>query len=128
MGFFRLRSYDYLSDSDDAQKATTTQLLELQREDGGWSQKPEMESDAYATSTALVALLRSGHATQESEEVQRAVSYLLETQEDDGSWKVVSRSKPFQKYYETGFPHKENQFISCTATSWAVVALLLSLD
>ena len=28
----------------------------LQREDGGWGQLPKMDTDAYATATALVAL------------------------------------------------------------------------
>lgn len=125
---FLLRSYDYLTDSADEQKAAADKLLDLQQEDGGWTQKPEMSSDAYATATALVALLRSGQSDRESQAVQRGVRYLLDTQLEDGSWKVVSRSKPFQKYYETGFPHEKNQFISCTATSWAVVALLLSLE
>jgi N-acyl-D-amino-acid deacylase len=39
---------------------------------------------------------------------------------------VKSRSKPFQAYFETGFPHEKDQFISSHASSWAVVALALA--
>ncbi len=31
-------------------------LKQLQRDDGGWAQLPELDSDAYATATALFAL------------------------------------------------------------------------
>jgi len=53
--------------------------------------------------------------------------YLLKTQVDDGSWHVKSRSKPFQTYFESGFPHGNDQFLSIAASSWAATALVLSL-
>ena len=53
--------------------------------------------------------------------------FLLGDQRADGSWLVKSRSKPFQTYFETGFPHGKDQFISTTATGWAVLALLQTL-
>ena len=59
---------------------------------------------------------------------QRGLAYLLKTQLDDGSWHVVSRSKPFQPYYESGFPHGKDQFISCAATGWATWALVVAID
>jgi hypothetical protein len=37
-----------------------TDLLNRQREDGGWSQTTAMASDAYATGQALVALRLAG--------------------------------------------------------------------
>jgi hypothetical protein len=58
---------------------------------------------------------------------RRGVSYLLKTQLPDGSWYVKSRSKPFQPYYESGFPHGKDQFISIAASSWATAALALAL-
>ena len=33
---------------------------------------------------------------------------------------------PFQPYYETGFPHAKNQFISIAASGWATTALALA--
>jgi squalene cyclase len=59
-----------------------------------------------------------------SETAYRAgAAYLLRTQEQDGSWFVRARGFPFQPYRDYGFPHGTNQFISGTATSWAVIAL-----
>jgi uncharacterized protein (TIGR03067 family) len=50
----------------------------------------------------------------------------LKTQQEDGSWLVRSRSKPFQPYYESGFPHGKDQFISSAASAWATTALALT--
>jgi hypothetical protein len=44
----------------------------------------------------------------------------------DGSWLVRSRSRPFQTYFETGFPHGKDQWISSAATGWATAALALA--
>ena len=41
----------------------------------------------------------------------------FKTQETDGTWWVKSRSNPFQPYYEGGFPHFKNQFISSSSYS-----------
>ncbi len=86
-----------------------------------------MESDAYATATVLYALRHAGAIDSGDAEWTRAVRFLLDQQLEDGSWFVKSRSKPFQTYFESGFPHGKDQFISTTATSWATVALLQSL-
>jgi hypothetical protein len=37
-------------------------------------------------------------------------------------------SKPFQTYFETGFPPRKGQFISRAASSWATTALSASRD
>jgi hypothetical protein len=47
---------------------------------------------------------------------QRGVAFLRKEQREDGSWLVHSRSKPFQTYYESGFPHGKDQFISMAAS------------
>jgi hypothetical protein len=59
---------------------------------------------------------------------QRGVAFLLETQHEDGSWLVKSRARPFQPYFESGFPHGVNQWISICATSWATIALMLTRE
>jgi len=104
--------------------SAASDLLSRQRPDGGWSQLEDQESDAYATATALVALHRTESIGVGDAAYQRGVDYLLGEQLDDGSWHVVSRSVPFQTYYESGFPHGVDQFISTTASAWATLALL----
>ena len=101
-------------------------LLALQRNDGGWAQLPTMAPDAYATGQALTALRAAGVAAKSAAYI-RGVDYLLRTQLEDGTWFVRSRALGFQAYFETGFPHGRNQFISAAATSWAAIALVESL-
>jgi len=97
-------------------------LVALQRESGGWAQTQTMSPDAYATGEALYALRVSG-VSAGSPEYKRGVTYLLRTQLDDGTWFVRSRAFGFQPYFESGFPHGSDQFISASATAWAVIAL-----
>lgn len=123
---FRLWALGYYENANDIQKAATAELLAAQRDDGGWAQTTKMQSDAYATGTVLVALIRAGGLSPKHAAVQRGIAYLLKTQRADGSWHVVTRAKPFQTYYESGFPHGKDQFISITASSWATFALALS--
>jgi hypothetical protein len=59
---------------------------------------------------------------------QRGAQYLLKTWKPDGTWHVQSRSFPFQKQFESGFPYGKDQWISAAATSWAVMALALTID
>ncbi|MDD5542598.1 MAG: ankyrin repeat domain-containing protein [Acidobacteriia bacterium] len=101
-------------------------LLALQRSDGGWSQIPSLESDAYATGQALVALRESGAVATNDPAFQRGIRFLLRTQYQDGSWSVKSRAIPIQPYFESGFPNGRDQFISATGTNWASMALALA--
>jgi ankyrin repeat protein len=103
-------------------------LLDEQRPDGGWGQLTALGSDAYATGQVLVALRQSGAIPATDAAYWRGVRFLLTTQCDDGSWFVATRSLPIQPYFESGFPHGLSQFISCTATSWATMALTLTRD
>ena len=98
-------------------------LLELQSTDGGWSQTTDMKSDAYATGLALSSLRQSGALPARSPQYKSGVKWLLDHQEADGSWRVKTRSKPIQKYFESSFPHGKDQFISISATCWAVIEL-----
>jgi ankyrin repeat protein len=101
-----------------------SQLLALQRSDGGWGQITRLASDAYATGQALVALRQSGTLAPGDAPYQRGVRFLLNSQMEDGSWLVRTRSPSFQPYFESGFPHGYDQFISAAASNWAVMALL----
>jgi squalene cyclase len=107
-------------------QAAAKGLLAQQRADGGWSQLPTLTSDAYATGEALVALRVSGTASATDPSVTRGIRFLMRTQLEDGSWLVRSRSVPLQPYFESGFPHGRDQWISAAATNWAATALALS--
>jgi hypothetical protein len=109
-----------------ARRAST--LVAEQRPDGGWSQLPDLPSDAYATGQALVALHQAGGVPTTSAVYRKGLAFLLKSQLDDGSWLVKSRARGTQPYFESGFPHGTNQFISAAGTAWATSALLLSLD
>jgi N-acyl-D-amino-acid deacylase len=101
-------------------------LMSEQRPDGGWSQLPGLETDAYATGQALVALHWAGIPVSNAA-YRRGIAFLLRTQFADGSWLVRSRSFPVQRYKESGFPHGKHQWVSAAGTSWAAMALSLAL-
>jgi ankyrin repeat protein len=104
-------------------KGPVGNLIALQRADGGWGQLPTLQSDAYATGQALMALGASGLSAKDPV-YRRGVTFLLRTQLEDGSWFVRSRAVPIQPYFDSGFPHEHDQFISAAATNWATMALI----
>jgi hypothetical protein len=124
---FRLRGLQLINASDEVVRQAASDLELQQREDGGWAQKVDMLSDAYATGTALVALHEAGDLATDDPVYRKGMAYLISTQLEDGSWHVVSRAKPFQTYFESGYPHGKDQFISIAAASWSTTALLMSL-
>jgi len=105
-------------------RAATRDLLAQQRPDGGWAQISTLASDAYATGQALYALRESGALSITDDAYRRGVRFLLDSQLEDGSWYVQSRSIPFQPAFESGFPHGPDQWVSAAATNWAVLALV----
>lgn len=130
---FKLHALKTAGGSESELAAAAQELLATQKEDGGFAQldsgdAPYTESDAYATGTALVALHQAGGLATSDSAYQRGLRYLLKTQLPDGTWHVASRSKPFQAYFETGFPHGKDQFISSAATAWATTALALACE
>ncbi len=101
-------------------------LAATQREDGGWSQLATMGSDAYASGQALFALNTAARMAVSDPVFRKGIDYLLRTQHADGSWQVATRSIWVQPYFESGFPHGHNQWISTAGTAWAVMALSLT--
>jgi ankyrin repeat protein len=97
-----------------------------QRSDGGWAQTPYLTSDAYATGQTLAALKEAGVPVSDPA-YRRGAEFLLKTQLADGSWHVASRSPKFQPYFQSGFPHDHDQWISMSATAWATMALAYTL-
>jgi squalene cyclase len=94
-----------------------------QRPDGGWAQSRYLASDAYATGLAMHALHESGQMSASDPAYRNGVAFLLKTQLEDGSWYVRSRAPKFQPYFQSGFPHDHDQWISASATAYAVMAL-----
>ena len=98
-------------------------LLAQQRNDGGWAQLPTLASDAYATGQSVVALREAGGLRATDPAYKRGIAFLLKTQLEDGSWYVKSRAIPFQPFFESGFPHGHDQWVSMAASNWATMAL-----
>jgi hypothetical protein len=68
---FHLRSLQIVGAKAEVIATAKEQLLKLQRDDGGWSQLPDLDSDAYATGSALVALHESGGLATNDSAYQR---------------------------------------------------------
>jgi len=104
-------------------------LAREQRSDGGWAQIPGRPSDAYATGSALFALQQAAGMSVSDPAFVKGVNYLLGTELPDGSWHQQTRRRgPGLPYFETGFPHGEDQFISYAGTAWATIAISISID
>lgn len=131
---FRLLALDAAGALQPEIAAAAKELIAKQQGDGGWAQldggepASATQSDPYATGTALVALHQAGGVASSDPLYQRGLAYLLAKQKSDGSWHVLSRSKPFQAYFETGYPHGNDQFISSAAGSWATWAMVLAIE
>jgi squalene cyclase len=83
-----------------------------------------MDSDAYATGQSLAALSMAQPDLVKGSAYDCGVTFLMSTREQDGSWHVRSRAFGFQPYFESGFPHGQDQWISMAATAWAAIALM----
>jgi squalene cyclase len=120
---FQLRGLIWAEAEKKDIEAARDALLKEQREDGSWSQLPDLDGDAYATGTVLVALRQAGLAADDPA-YDKGVKYLVKTQRPDGAWIVQTRSRPVQVYFDNGDPGGKSQFISFAATGWATLAIL----
>ncbi len=103
-------------------------ILARQLPDGGFAQRDDFASDAYATGMTLWTLANAGVVQPNQDVYRKGVKFLLATQTSDGSWHVSSRATKFQIYFESGFPYSHDQWISTMATGWAASALSLAID
>ena len=124
---FRLWALKLAAADEGAVRDAAQKLRDAQLPNGGWAQVADTEADAYATGSALVALQQTAQLATDDPAYRRGLAFLLRSQQPDGSWHVGSRSRPFQTYFESGFPHGKDQFISMAATGWATTALALAL-
>jgi hypothetical protein len=120
---FQLLGLHWAGEPAEKLNSLARSLGQQQRKDGGWAQLPTLKSDAYATGEALYALSRFMKDPLTDPVWRRGLRFLLETQEDDGTWHVARRAFPFQPTMKSGFPHYRDSWISAAATSWAVLAL-----
>jgi ankyrin repeat protein len=120
---FQLLGLHWAGEPAETMTALIESLLHQQRKDGGWAQFSTLESDAYATGEALYALAQFLKDPMSDPAWRRGLRFLLETQEEDGTWHVARRAFPFQPTMKSGFPHHGDAWISAAATSWAVLAL-----
>ena len=123
---FRLGALGLARAPDKDLQAAVQDLVQTQQRNGGWAQTADLPVDSYATGSALVMLHQAGGMPVSNSVFQRGLAFLVAAQQADGSWFVHSRSKPFQTYFESGFPHGQDQFISIAASSWATAALALA--
>jgi ankyrin repeat protein len=124
---FQLLGLHWAGEPAEKLTALAQALRQRQRRDGGWAQLPTLESDAYATGQVLYTLARAGKVPVTDPAWQRGLRFLLERQEDDGTWHVARRTFPFQPTMKSGFPHQRDSWLSAAATSWAVLALTRAL-
>ena len=106
--------------------AAIRQITTRQRADGGWAQRDEYQSDAYATGESLYALHQAGVAATAGL-YRKGVAFLLENQYRNGAWFVKSRAYPTQIYFDSGYPFGHNQWISAAGASWASLAIAETL-
>lgn len=106
--------------------AATKPWVARQNQDGGWSQLPQLASDAYATGMTLYALSQAGVSTK-SEAYRKGIAFLLRNQYEDGSWFVKSRSFPTQPHFDSGYPFGYNQWISAAGACWATLAIAAAI-
>ena len=125
---FRLRALNVAEAPKNQLRRARQDLLDAQQPDGGWRQLPDMATDAYATASALVSLHEAAELPTTHPAYQKGLNWLLRAQLPDGSWHVKTRSDPIQTYFESGYPHGRDQFISVTAAGWATTALLQALS
>jgi N-acyl-D-amino-acid deacylase len=120
---FRLRGLVTAKADQDKIDSARDQLRKDQSDDGGWSQVPDRESDAYATGTVLMAL-RQADVKPDDVAYAKGMEFLLRTQAADGAWLVESRSRPVQVFFDNGDSGDKSQFATFAATCWATLALL----
>lgn len=119
---WRLWGLHHLDGTEKEKQRVREAIFAAQREDGGWAETKDRQSDAYSTGQTLYMLNVTGTA-QTDPQLLRARDYLLRSQLPDGSWLFETHVKPQQPFFENGDPHGKSQFISTAATAWATAGL-----
>lgn len=96
-------------------------LLKRQNADGGWGQVKDSPSDAYATGQVLYVLSFAGVKNDRAE--IKAVSFLVKTQREDGSWQMATRNHPGTDVTRKRHPVPITYF----GSAWATLGLVRSV-
>lgn len=96
-------------------------LLERQNKDGGWPFVKDGASHPLVTGECLYLLSAAG-VKADDPHVRRACQFLVEAQQEDGSWKTNSRAA-----LGDGNADKYNKVTTHWGTGWAAVGLLRTL-
>ncbi len=102
---------------------TAAALAATQRKDGSFAGNKHLPGGPYATGLSLFALREGAGWPAANATITRAAAWLRATQRPDASWYQPSRSPKFQPYFESGFPYGHDQWISASATAWAIIGL-----
>lgn len=99
----------------------TELLLSEQNEDGGWGWIRREASDPMATGQVLFALAQdqTGQPTTDSTVAVRAVSFLTESQAEDGSWPTKGTKQNAR--------NRVTETATYWGTAWAAIGLLKTL-
>jgi squalene cyclase len=96
-----------------------TELLKLQRSDGGWGWRCKDDSDVLGTGIALYAIAQSElHTSHQA--INNARQFLMRAQSDDGSWPVRGTKQNAKDRVETTSTY--------WGTCWAVIGLCETLE
>ncbi|MEW6282684.1 MAG: PA14 domain-containing protein, partial [Candidatus Eremiobacterota bacterium] len=100
--------------AEDALRGEVSALWDLQRPDGGWSERPGLErSNGFATGQVLYALKVAGVSVSDAR-FQRGVKFLVDSQQVFGSWPAVDTDASRPSEY--------------APTMWAVIGLAGSFE
>ena len=102
---FRLLGLAWGNADQATRRRAAADIIAQQRADGGWGQRSEMATDAYATGLSMYALQASGSASPDDPAMKRGAEKVFSsTQRADGSWFVASRSPKFQPVLRRRLP------------------------
>ena len=120
----RLMGLKWAGASQEEMQAPLRELLAAQNADGGWALESSNHSDAMTTGIALYALRVGGGVAADDPAIRRGVQYLLQMQDEDGSWYLPKRAMPVNTHFDAGSPHGWSQYASFAATCWATMGLI----
>lgn len=100
------------------------QLLNASNSDGGWGWEKGVPSDAYTTGLAIYVLAKV-KAGDDSAILQNARTYLVTTQQSDGSW--LTPSKNVTKSTDPERLKARDEIYHYWGTAWAALGLLETL-
>lgn len=101
------------------------QLIEAKNSDGGWGWEKGVQSDALTTGLALYVLAKV-RASADSAVFREARTFLLSTQQCNGSW--LTPSKNITKSTAPERLKARDEIYHYWGTAWAAIGLLESVD